>query len=162
MLMLTMTKLLVKSFNNNNNYFFLKKKCLIFIFSKKISPFFPIVLTEHSDWFCCSRSHIYVSPCCAYPPLHSHALYLTFPPTAQTKRPQSASSVKRSSSSGPTINAAGLSGDEIRMVRRIKEEFQRRSGWIRIFPSPDSWELYRWDRAEFGKMYRWVWQDQMY
>ena len=66
----------------------------------------------------------------------------------QGKRPQSASSVKKSSSNssnntGPTINPSGLTGEEIRMVRRVKEEHQRRGGWIRIFPSPDSWELYR-------------------
>ncbi|CAH1792719.1 unnamed protein product [Owenia fusiformis] len=35
-----------------------------------------------------------------------------------------------------------LTGEEIRIVRRAKEEHARRGGWIRIFPSPDSWDLY--------------------
>jgi hypothetical protein len=29
-------------------------------------------------------------------------------------------------------------------VRRTKEEEQRRGGWIRIFPGPDTWDVYGW------------------
>lgn len=68
-------------------------------------------------------------------------------PCVKRQRPQSASSNKgtaRGSSGGHggIGSASGLSGEEIRIVRRCKEELQRRGGWIRIFPSPDSWELY--------------------
>ena len=35
-----------------------------------------------------------------------------------------------------------LSAEEVKIVRRTKEEYSRRGGWVRIFPSPDSWELY--------------------
>ncbi|KAH9496123.1 Tubulin polyglutamylase ttll5 [Bulinus truncatus] len=37
---------------------------------------------------------------------------------------------------------AGLSSDEIKIVRRVKEEEERKGGWIRIFPTADSWETY--------------------
>ena len=37
---------------------------------------------------------------------------------------------------------AGLNSDEIRIVRRVKEEDTRKGGWVRIFPTPDSWDLY--------------------
>ena len=64
-------------------------------------------------------------------------------------RPGSAASARmgRSSTSvangnGASLRNTGLTGEEIKIVRRAKEEFQRRQGWIRIFPSPDSWELY--------------------
>ncbi|XP_064621564.1 tubulin polyglutamylase TTLL5-like isoform X3 [Lineus longissimus] len=58
------------------------------------------------------------------------------------QRPNSASSV---SSIGPRPSnrtASGLTSEEIRIVRRAKEEAKRRGGWVRVFPSPDSWDLY--------------------
>jgi len=60
------------------------------------------------------------------------------------QRPQSASSRTSTGSrgSGVTVNPSGLNGEEIRVIRRSKEEFSRRGGWVRIFPSPDSWEFY--------------------
>ncbi|XP_078516058.1 tubulin polyglutamylase TTLL5 isoform X6 [Lissotriton helveticus] len=36
----------------------------------------------------------------------------------------------------------GLSMDEIKTLRRVKEEYDRRGGFIRIFPRVDTWELY--------------------
>ncbi|XP_041351009.1 tubulin polyglutamylase TTLL5-like [Gigantopelta aegis] len=44
----------------------------------------------------------------------------------------------------PSSNSAmsGLNSEEIKMVRRIKEEDQRRGGWVRIMPTADSWEIY--------------------
>jgi len=30
------------------------------------------------------------------------------------------------------------------MVRRVKEEYVRRGGWVRIFPTAESWDLYRY------------------
>ncbi|KAI0229727.1 Tubulin polyglutamylase TTLL5 [Lamellibrachia satsuma] len=47
-----------------------------------------------------------------------------------------------SKGSGVSVNPSGLSGDEIKVMRRSKEEFSRKGGWVRIFPSPDSWEFY--------------------
>ncbi|XP_041858327.1 tubulin polyglutamylase TTLL5-like isoform X2 [Melanotaenia boesemani] len=35
-----------------------------------------------------------------------------------------------------------LSSEEVRLLRRIKEEYERRGGFIRIFPTADTWELY--------------------
>jgi len=39
-------------------------------------------------------------------------------------------------------NDDGLTGEEIRILRHTREEFSRRGGFVRVFPSPDSWELY--------------------
>jgi len=36
----------------------------------------------------------------------------------------------------------GLSAEEAAIVRESKEEYARRGGFVRIFPSEDSWELY--------------------
>ncbi|XP_036006259.1 tubulin polyglutamylase TTLL5 isoform X1 [Fundulus heteroclitus] len=35
-----------------------------------------------------------------------------------------------------------LTAEEIKVLRRIKEEYERRGGFIRIFPTQDTWELY--------------------
>ncbi|XP_029900394.1 tubulin polyglutamylase TTLL5 isoform X2 [Myripristis murdjan] len=35
-----------------------------------------------------------------------------------------------------------LTAEEIKLLRRIKEEYERRGGFIRIFPTPETWELY--------------------
>ncbi|XP_072222230.1 tubulin polyglutamylase TTLL5 isoform X2 [Leuresthes tenuis] len=35
-----------------------------------------------------------------------------------------------------------LTAEEIKMLRRIKEEYERRGGFVRIFPTADTWELY--------------------
>lgn len=36
----------------------------------------------------------------------------------------------------------GLSAEEARILRHTREEFSRRGGFVRVFPSPDSWEVY--------------------
>ncbi|XP_053118488.1 tubulin polyglutamylase TTLL5 isoform X5 [Hemicordylus capensis] len=36
----------------------------------------------------------------------------------------------------------GLSMEEIKVLRRVKEEYERRGGFIRIFPTPLTWDLY--------------------
>ncbi|XP_056915415.1 tubulin polyglutamylase TTLL5 isoform X1 [Takifugu flavidus] len=36
----------------------------------------------------------------------------------------------------------GLTAEEIKMLRRIQEEHERRGGFIRIFPTAETWELY--------------------
>ncbi|XP_038147467.1 tubulin polyglutamylase TTLL5 isoform X1 [Cyprinodon tularosa] len=35
-----------------------------------------------------------------------------------------------------------LTAEEIKVLRKIKEEYDRRGGFIRIFPTQDTWELY--------------------
>ncbi|KAF2353646.1 Tubulin-tyrosine ligase/Tubulin polyglutamylase [Trinorchestia longiramus] len=35
-----------------------------------------------------------------------------------------------------------LSSEELRLLRQVMEEQQRRGGWARIFPTPDSWSSY--------------------
>ncbi|XP_060581797.1 tubulin polyglutamylase TTLL5-like isoform X2 [Ruditapes philippinarum] len=64
----------------------------------------------------------------------------------QKQRPSSAGSMKRgansSSESATNKSLSGLNSDEIRIVRRAKEEEARKGGWVRIFPTADSWDLY--------------------
>ncbi|CAG5129510.1 unnamed protein product, partial [Candidula unifasciata] len=40
------------------------------------------------------------------------------------------------------IHMTGLNSEEIKILRRVKEEESRKGGWIRIFPSADSWDKY--------------------
>ncbi|XP_070578671.1 tubulin polyglutamylase TTLL5-like isoform X29 [Ptychodera flava] len=72
---------------------------------------------------------------------------------SKRQRPQSAGSVnmknfssvnsRPSSSSGPRSKDDNrLTGEEARIVRETKEECSRRGGWVRVFPSPESWEKY--------------------
>ncbi|XP_025104519.1 tubulin polyglutamylase TTLL5-like isoform X3 [Pomacea canaliculata] len=60
-------------------------------------------------------------------------------PPVLKNRPLSASSSAKTLS-GPSW--AGLNSEEIKILRRIKEEEQRQEGWIRIFPGPDTWDIY--------------------
>ena len=64
----------------------------------------------------------------------------------QRGRPSSASSASRlgytAARSNMAQNSTGLTGEEIRIVRQTKEENMRAGGWVRIFPTLDSWELY--------------------
>ncbi|XP_013422025.1 tubulin polyglutamylase TTLL5 isoform X2 [Lingula anatina] len=53
-------------------------------------------------------------------------------------RPQSAGSAGGKESKG----GSGLSAEDGRTLRRVKEEYSRRGGWVRIFPTADSWDLY--------------------
>lgn len=47
------------------------------------------------------------------------------------------------SSSGPRKKSQdGLTAEESRILRQTREEMSRRGGFVRVFPSPDSWELY--------------------
>ena len=55
-----------------------------------------------------------------------------------------------SSSESATNKAlSGLNSDEIRIVRRAKEEESRKGGWVRIFPTADSWDLYSYVYSYF-------------
>ena len=54
---------------------------------------------------------------------------------AQAKRPVSASGPKEST-------VSGLSSEEAKVLKMAKEQYQRRGSFIRIFPTPETWELY--------------------
>ncbi|CAE1269866.1 TTLL5 [Acanthosepion pharaonis] len=62
------------------------------------------------------------------------------------RRPASAGASTSSSHGNRTSyfrrGMSGLNSEEIKIVRRIKEEEARKGGWVRLFPSPDSWDLY--------------------
>lgn len=62
------------------------------------------------------------------------------------RRPASAGASTSSSHGNRTSyfrrGMSGLNSEEIKIVRRIKEEETRKGGWVRLFPSPDSWDLY--------------------
>ncbi|XP_019204152.1 tubulin polyglutamylase TTLL5 isoform X5 [Oreochromis niloticus] len=49
---------------------------------------------------------------------------------------------KRGAKHGQGDSTLNLTVEEIRVLRRIKEEYERRGGFIRIFPTTDTWELY--------------------
>lgn len=60
------------------------------------------------------------------------------PQTRPSSAATSASKEKQQSNKG----MAGLNSEEIKIVRRVKEEEARKGGWIRIFPTPDSWDTH--------------------
>ncbi|XP_033734230.1 tubulin polyglutamylase TTLL5-like isoform X4 [Pecten maximus] len=75
------------------------------------------------------------------------------PSSASTKqRPMSAGSSNNTRSSSRNSERgsnpdklgvmSGLTSDEIKILRRVKEEESRSGGWVRIFPTPDTWDLY--------------------
>lgn len=41
-----------------------------------------------------------------------------------------------------SINKSGLTGEQQRIVASARAQFERRGGFVRIFPSPKSWEIY--------------------
>ncbi|NXG16978.1 TTLL5 polyglutamylase, partial [Grallaria varia] len=43
---------------------------------------------------------------------------------------------------GHSSSVLGLSMEEIKVLRRVREENERRGGFIRIFPTPLTWDLY--------------------
>ncbi|XP_062587212.1 tubulin polyglutamylase TTLL5-like isoform X4 [Saccostrea cucullata] len=73
----------------------------------------------------------------------SSARYRPSSASSLKQRPQSAGSSSGSRPGNPQPRGmAGLNSEEIKILRRIKEEDQRKGGWVRIFPTPDSWDLY--------------------
>ncbi|XP_045419323.1 tubulin polyglutamylase TTLL5 isoform X3 [Lemur catta] len=70
---------------------------------------------------------------------------------SQRSRPLSASDVEMKNLVGSTRekvsgklggSVLGLSMEEIKVLRRVKEENDRRGGFIRIFPTSETWEIY--------------------
>ncbi|XP_074517685.1 tubulin polyglutamylase TTLL5 isoform X9 [Sebastes fasciatus] len=43
---------------------------------------------------------------------------------------------------GQGVSTLTLTAEEIKVLRRIKEEYERRGGFVRIFPTAETWELY--------------------
>uniref|UniRef100_A0A3P8UFV8 Tubulin tyrosine ligase-like family, member 5 n=1 Tax=Cynoglossus semilaevis TaxID=244447 RepID=A0A3P8UFV8_CYNSE len=43
---------------------------------------------------------------------------------------------------GQGDSTLSLTAEEVKVLRRIKEEYERRGGFIRIFPTAETWELY--------------------
>lgn len=39
-------------------------------------------------------------------------------------------------------DASSLTNEEIRIIKLIKAQYKRRGGFVRIFPSQDSWKKY--------------------
>ncbi|XP_021101825.1 tubulin polyglutamylase TTLL5 isoform X4 [Heterocephalus glaber] len=69
----------------------------------------------------------------------------------QRSRPLSASDAEMKNLVGPPRekmseklggSVLGLSMEEIKVLRRVKEENDRRGGFIRIFPTSETWEIY--------------------
>ncbi|KAM3594469.1 uncharacterized protein V6R79_008429 [Siganus canaliculatus] len=67
----------------------------------------------------------------------------------QRQRPTSASNSetegtkeKPAPKQGQGVSTLSLTAEEIKVLRRIKEEFERRGGFVRIFPTAETWELY--------------------
>ena len=91
----------------------------------------------------CSPLHVFFVLFCFLASLIPFFCLSPSPFFSQKSRPQSAgSSGKPGSGQGGKTGMAGLNSEEIKIVRRIKEEEQRRGGWIRIFPGPDTWDVH--------------------
>ncbi|KAK0130890.1 Tubulin polyglutamylase TTLL5 [Merluccius polli] len=70
-------------------------------------------------------------------------------PKSMRQRPMSASNADTQSSKGRLEgrpaqgdSTLGLTAEEIKVLRRTREEYERRGGFIRIFPTQETWELY--------------------
>lgn len=48
---------------------------------------------------------------------------------------------------------ATLRQNEIEIVQKVKDEESRRYGWVRIFPTSDSWDSYRQVMCQVGQLY---------
>ncbi|NXV16846.1 TTLL5 polyglutamylase, partial [Cepphus grylle] len=59
---------------------------------------------------------------------------------AEIKNPMPSGREKATGRQGSSM--LGLSIEEIKVLRRVREENERRGGFIRIFPTPLTWELY--------------------
>ncbi|XP_069391426.1 tubulin polyglutamylase TTLL5 isoform X2 [Paralichthys olivaceus] len=49
---------------------------------------------------------------------------------------------KQATKQGQGESTLSLTAEEMKVLRRIKEEYERRGGFIRIFPTAETWELY--------------------
>ncbi|ROL47978.1 Tubulin polyglutamylase TTLL5 [Anabarilius grahami] len=65
----------------------------------------------------------------------------------QRQRPPSSNSAdpeaqREKHSTKQAESTLGLTAEEMKVLRRVQEEYERRGGFVRIFPTPDTWELY--------------------
>ncbi|XP_067312344.1 tubulin polyglutamylase TTLL5 [Pseudorasbora parva] len=65
----------------------------------------------------------------------------------QRQRPASSNSAdpeaqREKRSSKQAESTLGLTAEEMKVLRRVQEENDRRGGFVRIFPTPDTWEIY--------------------
>ncbi|KAJ0063116.1 hypothetical protein NL108_012575, partial [Boleophthalmus pectinirostris] len=63
-------------------------------------------------------------------------------PQAQRQRHLLSSNSETDGLKGQSDSTLNLTAEEVRVLRRIKEEYERRGGFIRIFPTAETWELY--------------------
>nr|XP_020446565.1 tubulin polyglutamylase TTLL5 isoform X3 [Monopterus albus] len=63
-------------------------------------------------------------------------------PASASNSETEASKDKQSTKQRPGNSTLNLRADEIKVLRRIQEEDERRGGFIRIFPTAETWELY--------------------
>lgn len=63
-------------------------------------------------------------------------------PKTQRQRPLLPSNSETVELRGHGGNTLNLTAEEVKVLRRIKEEYERRGGFIRIFPTAETWELY--------------------
>ncbi|KAK0092621.1 hypothetical protein PV326_001009 [Microctonus aethiopoides] len=61
---------------------------------------------------------------------------------ASCRRVHSAETLAQKKKTGKPSNRSGLTLEQHRIVMSAKAQFDRRGGFVRIFPSPKSWELY--------------------
>ncbi|XP_066178117.1 tubulin polyglutamylase TTLL5 [Sylvia atricapilla] len=67
----------------------------------------------------------------------------TRPMSASDAEVKSSMPLGREKATGRHSNSViGLSMEELKVLRRVREENERRGGFIRIFPTPLTWELY--------------------
>ncbi|KFP79196.1 Tubulin polyglutamylase TTLL5, partial [Acanthisitta chloris] len=70
-------------------------------------------------------------------------LQRTRPLSASDAEAKSSMALGREKATGrQSSSVLGLSMEEIRVLRRVREENERRGGFIRIFPTPLTWDLY--------------------
>ncbi|XP_043119727.1 tubulin polyglutamylase TTLL5 isoform X2 [Puntigrus tetrazona] len=61
------------------------------------------------------------------------------PPSANTADPDAQKEKPGTKLAESTLS---LTAEEMKVLRRVQEEYDRRGGFVRIFPTPDTWELY--------------------
>uniref|UniRef100_A0A8D2PTF4 Tubulin--tyrosine ligase-like protein 5 n=1 Tax=Zosterops lateralis melanops TaxID=1220523 RepID=A0A8D2PTF4_ZOSLA len=67
----------------------------------------------------------------------------TRPLSANDAEVKSSMALSREKATGKhNSSVIGLSMEEIKVLRRVKEENERRGGFVRIFPTPLTWDLY--------------------
>uniref|UniRef100_A0A8D2ZUD3 Tubulin--tyrosine ligase-like protein 5 n=1 Tax=Scophthalmus maximus TaxID=52904 RepID=A0A8D2ZUD3_SCOMX len=67
------------------------------------------------------------------------SLYTCIPASASSSETEGSKDKQQ----GQGDSTLSLTAEEIKVLRRIKEEYERRGGFVRIFPTAETWELYR-------------------